>query len=287
MSVFIAALPMYDWPECRDEVDAKWAKLRDRLGSLSYVDISAPDRLVRRNADMPPVPGGIRDRKGNVIAPDPASLPPDELDLATLWRHPALLLGQACRGSLAEDNHALARNVQVLGHQDYSAVEGGKAEFYSSAIVVRRGGANNAQRTEAAPASDLRQKPSFRLEDLEGKRFAYNSSDSLSGRLALEQDLKTLDKTLDIFSELVETGSHRRSIVAVAEGKADVAAIDCLTWQLAQKYEPAAAELMVVGWTAHRVGLPFIMSRHIRSPMLQAVVEALKEVGFTPQRYVG
>ncbi|TIX59554.1 MAG: phosphate ABC transporter substrate-binding protein, partial [Mesorhizobium sp.] len=29
MSDFVAALPMYDWPEMRSEVDAQWARLRD------------------------------------------------------------------------------------------------------------------------------------------------------------------------------------------------------------------------------------------------------------------
>ncbi|MEQ9179584.1 MAG: phosphate ABC transporter substrate-binding protein, partial [Nitratireductor sp.] len=31
MSAFIAALPMYDWPECRAETDAQWAALAGRL----------------------------------------------------------------------------------------------------------------------------------------------------------------------------------------------------------------------------------------------------------------
>ena len=97
MTQFVAALPMYDWPERRAEVDAEWAALRDRLRAHG---VDAPERLVRRNADLPPVPGGIRDADGAVIAPDPATLAPDEFDLATLWRHPALLLAQTCWGPM-------------------------------------------------------------------------------------------------------------------------------------------------------------------------------------------
>ncbi|MGN6537639.1 MAG: phosphate ABC transporter substrate-binding protein, partial [Mesorhizobium sp.] len=40
MSRFIAALPMYDWPEVRAEVDAQWARLRDALRRRG---VDAPD----------------------------------------------------------------------------------------------------------------------------------------------------------------------------------------------------------------------------------------------------
>jgi len=287
MSGFIAALPMYDWPECRAEVDSQWTRLRDYLRArAAVVGIpprvhAPPDRLVRCNADMPSVPGGIRDAKGNIIAPDPSSLPPDDLDLHTLWRHPSLLLGQTCWGPM-EEKEGLARHVQVVGQQDYSAVEGGKGEFYSSAIVARRRDEiQNESRNELAVLPSNISKPYFRLEYLRGKRLAYNSADSMSGLLALQRDLECINESLDIFSELIETGGHRLSIVAVAEGRADVAAIDCLTWQLANKHEPAAAELSLVGWTAHRKGLPFIASRHIPASVMESVITALKEVGLS------
>ena len=131
MSDFFAALPMYDWPENRAEVDAEWAALR---AGLVAAGIDAPERLVRRNADLPAVPGGIRDEAGNVIAPDPATLPPDELDFPTLWRHPKLLFGQACWGPM---ELGLAKHVRVVGQPDYSTFEGGEGALYSSAIVMR------------------------------------------------------------------------------------------------------------------------------------------------------
>ncbi|KAI1744634.1 ABC-type phosphate/phosphonate transport system, periplasmic component [Xylaria scruposa] len=264
MSGFIAALPMYDWPERRAEVDEQWASLRDRL-RVSGVD--APDSLVRCNADMPSVPGGIRNSEGSIIAPDPATLPPDELDLPTLWRHPSLLFSQTCFGPM---ELGLARHVEIVGQQDYSDVEGGRVEFYSSAVVAK-------QNTADVPApSDG--KPNLPLKDLRGKRLAYNSTDSMSGLLGLERDLALLNEDLSIFSERLESGGHRNSIIAVAEGRADVAAVDCLTWKLAQRFEPAAAGLAVVGWTACRRGLPLISSRHIAAPIIQLVVQELKNL---------
>ena len=242
MTDFIAALPMYDWPESRAEVDAEWASMRTRLLAQG---VNAPLHLVRRNADMPPVPGGIRDASGAVIAPDPATLPPNDLDRDALWKHPKLLFAQACWGPLEQ---GLGQYVRVLGQPDYSDYEGGEGQYYSSAVVMRTG--------EAPPATD--DWSSVPLDLLRGKRFAYNSDDSMSGKIAFMRDLEAMGEDLSIFSEHVETGGHRGSIIAVAEGRADVAAIDCRSWALAQRFEPLAAKVVVVGWTSRRKGLPFI-----------------------------
>jgi len=249
MTDLIAALPMYDWPERRAEVDAEWVDIRSRLRAAG---IEAPQELVRRNGDMPAVPGGIRDAAGQVIAPDPASLPPDEFDLPVLWRHPKLLFAQTCWGPL--ETTGLAECVTVVGQPDYSAFEGGDVERYSSAIVMRKG----ASLPAASPTDGRAALP---LDLMRGSRFAYNSLDSMSGIIALTRDLDAAGESLDIFSQRIESGGHRNSIRAVAEGEADICAIDCRSWYLAKLYEPAAAKVEAVGWTARRKGLPFITGR--------------------------
>jgi ABC-type phosphate/phosphonate transport system substrate-binding protein len=123
----IAALPMYDWPESRADTDAEWAGLRARLITAG---IDAPEKIVRRNRDLPTVPGGIRDGEGRVIAPDPATLPPDELDFPTLWKHPDLLFAQTCWGPMEE---GLEKHVTVIGQPSYDGFEGGHG-------AQRRGG---------------------------------------------------------------------------------------------------------------------------------------------------
>ncbi|MBN9137423.1 MAG: phosphate ABC transporter substrate-binding protein, partial [Phyllobacterium sp.] len=62
----------------------------------------------------------------------------------------------------------------------------------------------------------------------------------------------------DLVAWLVVTGGHRMVIEAVASGRADVAAIDCKSWALAQRHHEAASALIVVGWTGRRKGLPFV-----------------------------
>ena len=80
----------------------------------------------------------------------------------------------------------------------------------------------------------------------------------MSGYLALQRDLEAQGSGLQIFNELVKTGGHRASIRAVAEGRADVAAVDAKAWGLALRFEPSARELAVAGWTTRRKGLPFV-----------------------------
>jgi ABC-type phosphate/phosphonate transport system substrate-binding protein len=282
MSEFVAALPMYDWP--RAETDAEWGRLRD---AFEEQGIDAPEHLARRNADLPPVPGGIRGADGTVLVPDPARLPPDELDFHAVWLHPRLLFTQTCWGPM---ELGLSKHVQVIGQPSYDAFEGGRGEFYSSAIVMRRtspsplwgGSIREADRgagddisvsSQGNPQSTARVFPpppdpsgypphagaaSIPLDLIRSKRLAYNSLDSMSGIIALTRDLDALGENLDIFSERIETGAHRASIIAVAEGRADVAAIDCRSWGIAQRFEPKALEVSVVGWTGHRKGLPYI-----------------------------
>src|SRR3954447_17061776 len=162
MSELIAALPMYDWPEARDEVDAQWASLRDVFRRKG---IDAPQTIVRRNGDLPPVPGGIRDAEGKLVAPDPATLPPDELDFHRLWLHPALLFAQTCWGPM---ELGLSRHVQVIGQPGYDAYEGGQGELYSSARVMLGGGGR-----EFRPPADG--KALLPLDLIRDRRFTFNS----------------------------------------------------------------------------------------------------------------
>ena len=263
MSDYIAALPMYDWPEVRAEVDAEWGRLR---GAFHAAGIDAPERLVRNNSDMPPVPGGIRDAAGAIIAPDPATLPPDELDFHALWLHPKLLFGQTCWGPMEA---WLQEHVRVIGQPSYDGIEGGAGENYSSAIVMRREGAAGDY---AAPMDS---NPALPRELLRGARFTYNDEHSMSGFRGLMHDLEAVGETLDIFGERIASGAHRVSIRSIMDGRADVATIDCKSWALAKRFEPAAKALRVVGWTGKRKGLPYISSRHLPADLLTRLRQVL------------
>nr|WP_281419714.1 PhnD/SsuA/transferrin family substrate-binding protein [Rhizobium sp. RHZ01] len=142
-------------------------------------------------------------------------MPGGELDPNSLWLHPGLLLAQACWGPI---ERGLADHIQIVGQPGYDGIEGGEGPLYSSAIIMRGGGAN-------AMPPPLDGSAAIALNLLRGRRFFYNEVDSMSGILALASDLEGMGETLDIFSHREQCGSHRRSIKAVAEGAADLAAI--------------------------------------------------------------
>ncbi|WP_214470481.1 PhnD/SsuA/transferrin family substrate-binding protein [Mesorhizobium sp. dw_380] len=270
MSELVAALPMYDWPEVRGEIDAQWALLRD---AFRQKGIDAPQTIARRNSDLPAVPGGIRDGQGDLIAQDSATLPVDELDFHKLWLHPKLLFAQTCWGPM---ELGLSSHVQVVGQPSYDAYEGGQGELYSSALVMRTGEGPEVR----SPADG---KPLLPLDLIRGKRFTFNNLDSMSGIIGLTRDLQAVGESLDIFSSRSESGGHRGSIVAVAEGRADIAAIDCESWALAQRFEPAASKVVIVGWTARRKGLPFITARTTPENTIRAMREALAGLAEQPR----
>lgn len=237
MTKFIAALPMYDWPETRAEIDAQWVILREAFREKG---IDAPEKLTR------------------------------EIELSALWRHPDLLFAQTCWGPMEQ---GLADEVQFVAQPSYDAFEGGQGGLYSSAIVMRK--EDSYKRNYPSPADG---KASIPLDLLRGKRFTYNGPDSMSGLIALTRDLEALGEGIDIFATQTQSGGHRASIVAVAEGRADVAAIDCRSWAMAKAYEKAAEGVEVVGWTARRKGLPFITSRKTPPETLEAMRAALKSL---------
>ena len=81
-----------------------------------------------------------------------------------------------------------------------------------------------------------------------------------SGCLALQCAVAPISSDGGYFSGVKVTGSHRESIRAVVNGSADIAAIDVISWQLAERFEPGANALKVIAQTKSRPSLPLITS---------------------------
>ncbi len=197
--------------------------------------------------------------------PETLTRPADEAALHGLWRDPALVLGQTCWGPMQA---GLAAHVHVLAQPDYSDVPGGRGTRYRSALVMRSGTPCPLPKRDG-PALPL---------GLAGLRLAINAPDSLSGCIALAQDMNLPG----LADRALVTGSHRASILAVATGAADFAAIDCRTWSLALDHEPAATALTVAGWTALRPGLPYVTSRTTAPALRLKLSAALIRLGAHP-----
>jgi ABC-type phosphate/phosphonate transport system substrate-binding protein len=176
---------------------------------------------------------------------------PDELtrdrDLQALWMSPDLLIGETCIYPLST---VLAGHVRYVATPVHHAPGCGNGTYRS--VIVRRGPGEDMlpPDTEEALVS-----PTM----LSGV-MAANEPSSMSGFVAIVRDCDALGLAMPEKDNILWTGSHRESIDAVAAGKADHAAIDCVTWSIALEYEPAAQDLYVAGWTASRPGLPLITS---------------------------
>jgi ABC-type phosphate/phosphonate transport system substrate-binding protein len=213
-------------------------------------------------------------RREGIDAPDHLTR---DVDLAALWRDPNLIFAQTCWGPL---ELGLSDAVLVLGQSDYSPFEGGSGPLYSSAFLMRKGEGSSVE----APSGNEAVIP---LDLLRGRRFIYNSEDSLSGFISPKRDLQAQGQTPALFSEARASGAHRESGLAIARGEADVCACDCRSWSLFQRFEPeAAAALHVVGWTAKRTGQPFIMAQ-AQQHHEGTVRAALEEAGLLAAELTG
>lgn len=166
------------------------------------------------------------------------------------WESPQLLLSQACGYDLVVTSPDKLRLVAtpVFSLPDCPAGD------YRSLVVVHR---------ESSVAE---------LLELRGARCAINEPESHSGMGCLRAML--LNQGL-FFSEIRATGSHRRSLVEVGRGRADVAAVDEVTFRLLQHHRPQLVEqVRILALTPTAPAPPFVTSVHTPA----GVVELLREL---------
>lgn len=167
-------------------------------------------------------------------------------DLWTLWQSPELLLGQTCGLPFRARLHG---HVSLVGTPDYG-LPGCPPGYYTSVFVAR----------DDAP-----------LAARSGQRFAYNEPLSQSGWAAPALHMQALGLTP---GALLQTGAHRASARAVAEGRADFAALDALSWALIRAHDPFAEGLHEIATTDPTPGLPLITALGRDPAPLRAAVNA-------------
>lgn len=163
----------------------------------------------------------------------------DSLAYDAAWRHPELLIAQTCGYPYASRLRPYSRLVAtpVYGHP------GCDGASMRSFIITRR---------------DF---PAEALEDLRGAKAAINSPDSNSGMNLLRAAIAPLARNGRFFSDVIETGGHSASIAAVAEGRADTAAIDCVTYANILRFDPERlGTIRILAETPKGPGLPLITS---------------------------
>ena len=183
-----------------------------------------------------------------MVSPACRIVEPDE-ELHGFWRRPNVLLSQTCGYPLV---HGLNEQVQVIATPQFDA-PGCAGADYSSVLVTR---------AEAQFDS---------LAACRGARAAYNQDDSNSGMNVFRHAVAPLARDGAFFSAVLRTGSHLGSLRAVVENRADVAAIDCVTFAfVCDELPELARRVRQIGVTAASPGLPLIASSNWPSTALQS-----------------
>ncbi len=174
-------------------------------------------------------------------------------DLMAFWRADDMLLSQTCGYPLVT---LLGDAVQVLAAPVFD-LPGCDGIHYCSVIVV----ADHGVRA---------------LEALRGSVAVINQEDSQSGMNMLRHTFAPLARAGRFFGRVQVSGSHLASMAMVLTGEADVAAIDCVTYALAERHAPRlVAGLRVLQRTVSAPGLPLIASRVLSVPQLQDLREVV------------
>jgi len=197
------------------------------IASLGMYDLaplqSANDRLW----------GHVRDglRRCGIAAPE--ALTRGDAGYWAAWQSPDLVLSQTCGYPFRARLHP---SVTLIGTPDYG-VAGCAPGWYRSVFVARAGDARQG------------------LAAFSGARFAFNEALSQSGWAAPQTHAAAHGLH---FPPAVQTGGHALSAQAVAEGRADLAALDAVTWEILRRHGPGLQDLKVVGTTDPTPGLPLI-----------------------------
>ena len=98
------------------------------------------------------------------------------------------------------------------------------------------------------------------LQQCRDKIVAINSRSSNSGMNVLRYALAKLGARPGYFSDVLMTGSHPASVEAVASNRAQLAAIDSVSYQLIADQNPAlVSSLRIIGNSEQTCGLPFVV----------------------------
>ncbi|MBN36143.1 MAG: phosphate ABC transporter substrate-binding protein [Rhodospirillaceae bacterium] len=177
------------------------------------------------------------------------------------WSAPDLLLSQTCGYPLTHD---FADKVRLVATPCYDTPHTQGAD-YCSVVLVKQGD------------------PADGLEALRGRRVAVNGFDSQSGFNALRALIAPLARDGRFFGATIETGRHHLSLEMVAQGDADLCAIDCVSYALMADTMPEAiAATRILTTTSHAPSLPYVTANERSDAEVSALQDALNNAVADP-----
>ena len=179
-----------------------------------------------------------------------------ETPLEAQWASPRFLFGQCCGYDVVLTHR---ERLRAVARPVYDGARAGPGRYRSLVLVSR--------------TCDARS-----IEDLRGLRCVVNGCSSHSGMSVLRGLVSPLHVGGRFFSSVEVSGAHERSLDALAEGRADVAAIDSVVYALLARYRPAAlAGLRVLVETPSAAAPPFVTSVHTPRAEVRTIRAALEE----------
>jgi len=189
-----------------------------------------------------------------IQSPERLSNDAEEFDV---WNAADLTLSQTCGMPY---RLWLQDHVTLIGTPDFG-VQGCAAGYYNSVFVVRR------------------DDPRETITEFRDARFTYNHTFSQSGYAAPYAHCMARGFW---FAQRAQSHGHRNSAQVVARGRADIAALDAVSWRLISAHDSFAGDLRVLAQTAPTPGLPYIAAAGAdRAAMFDAISAAIRRL--TPE----
>ncbi|MDR5739644.1 MULTISPECIES: PhnD/SsuA/transferrin family substrate-binding protein [unclassified Caballeronia] len=178
-------------------------------------------------------------------------------DLTAFWLRDDVLLSQTCGYPLL---HALDERVQLVATPAFDAPGCERGGYRSVLVAGAHVGASS-------------------LEACRELHAVYNDDDSNSGMNLFRHAVAPFASNGRFFSAVTKSGGHLASLRALTvERSGDVAAIDCVTLAFVRAHRPElAAGIREIGFTASAPALPFIASKRVAQPIVDALAIALSD----------
>ena len=129
-----------------------------------------------------------------------------------------------------------------------------------------------------------KESPHTSFDDLRGCAWAYNQKESHSGWNIVYYSLLKRGKTPDFFGQLIESGSHLRSISLLLAGQADATAIDSQVLDVFLAHNPTeAASLRAIDMLGPSSVPPVVIARSVDQSLKRKLQTALLTMHEDPQ----
>ena len=201
---------------------------------------------------------GITDVPDNIV---------HDRSLAEFWTDPDLWFSQCCGYDIV---NRYAGKLQPIATPHFAAPEC-EGRDYASVIVV----AEDCQATDVL--------------EMRGVVCVVNGLESHSGMSALRALVAPASRKGHFFSNVVVSGTHAASLEMIKSGEADVAAIDCVTHALLERYRPSSLNgTRKLGRTHRAPGIPYVTrcteDRNLIARMRTAIVNTFGDPKFATVR---